>query len=80
MHQYLIEEGVIWLHLDAINISSYFSGKNNPYYFILILNILENPEEFEEITRRFGQELLNNIEKEDLKDFLAKISKELNII
>ncbi|MBY8982486.1 MAG: hypothetical protein KGD57_06040 [Candidatus Lokiarchaeota archaeon] len=77
MHQYLIEEGVVWLNLDSLNIISYFSGVESQYYFILVLNLLENPEDFEQKAREYGQKLKPYIENEDIDEMFLKLYKEI---
>ncbi|MBY9008055.1 MAG: hypothetical protein KGD63_15040 [Candidatus Lokiarchaeota archaeon] len=75
MHQYLTEEGVVWLNLDTLNIVSYFSGID--FYFVLVLNMLENPEDFEEKTRNCGKKLLDYLDSENLDEIMTNLCEDL---
>ena len=75
MHQYLVDEGVVWLQLDHLNLVSYFSGID--FYFIVVLNMLENPEEFEEKTFNCGKKLLEYTENDNLNEIMIMMCKDL---
>lgn len=66
MHQYNQgKEGIVSLTLNSINFISYYSGEDLGYYIVLVLNILENPEDFEEIMDELAHDIIekmNNLE------------------
>jgi hypothetical protein len=62
MHQYSQgKEGMVSLTLNSINFISYYSGKDLGYYIVLVLNILENPEDFEEIMNELAHDIIEKM-------------------
>jgi hypothetical protein len=76
MHQYNQgKEGMVSLTLNSINFISYYSGEDSGYYIVLVLNILENPEDFEEILEELAHEVIermNGFEDNDNHKVLKK--------
>ncbi|MBD3211852.1 MAG: hypothetical protein GF311_04515 [Candidatus Lokiarchaeota archaeon] len=62
MHQYARQKGTAWLNLESINFISYYSGPSSNYFVVLILNILEDPEDFEKEIELIAQKVLNNLD------------------
>ncbi|TXT60255.1 MAG: hypothetical protein BAJALOKI2v1_120037 [Promethearchaeota archaeon] len=64
MHQYSPgKKGIVSLTLNSINFISYYGGPESEYYVVLVLNILENPDDFEEIMEEVALEVLDKIEQ-----------------
>ena len=74
MHQYSRKRGIAWINLDSVNLVSYYSGPQSNYFLVLLLNILEDPEDYEEKLEAHANNLLNDaINPEEYKDMLPKI-------
>ena len=58
LHEFSKEPGIASLTIDNINFIAYYSGSETDYFCILMLNILENPEEYEEILKVISQIIL----------------------
>lgn len=81
MHQYSREKGVAWLNLDKISFISYYSGPKSNYFVVLLLNILENPENFEKKFEQYAKILINNLNNSEKKEnFSRNILQEFNLI
>ena len=76
MHQYNQgKEGLVSLTLNSINFISYYSGEVSGYYIVLVLNILENPEDFEDIMDELAHDIIegmNNLEDNSDHEILKK--------
>jgi len=77
LHEFSKEPGIASLTIDNINFITYYSGSGTDYFFILMLNILENPEEYEEILEKISQIILNNLEKKKYLKMLPSLFKQI---
>jgi hypothetical protein len=77
LHEFIKEPGIASLTIDNINFITYYSGSGTDYFFILMLNILENPEEYEEILEKISQIILNNLEKKKYLKMLPSLFKQI---
>ncbi|MFO7797783.1 MAG: hypothetical protein ACQERB_03325 [Promethearchaeati archaeon] len=73
MHQYSRKKGVAWLNLESINFVSYYSGPQKNFFLVLLLNILEDPEDYEEKLELYAEKLLNAIKTERYEHNFLKI-------
>ena len=64
LHEFTEQSGVASLTLDAINLVTYYSGSETDYFFILILNMLEDPEDYEEILEDVSQTIMKNLDED----------------
>ncbi len=48
LHEFSEQDGVVSLTVRDVNIVTYYTGEDMDYYVVLILNLLENPEDYEE--------------------------------
>ena len=72
------EPGIASLSINEINITTYYSGKEKDYFIILILNILENPDDFEQVLIEISQEILNNLENKEFVEMLPSFFKKVS--
>lgn len=77
LHEFSKNPGIASLTIDNINFVTYYSGSKTDYFFILILNILENPEDFEEILKEVSQNILENLEKNKFVEMLPLLFKQI---
>ena len=77
LHEFSKDPGIASLTVDNINFVTYYSGSETDYFFILILNILENPEDYEEILKEVSQVILNNLEKKKYNEMLPSLFKRI---
>ena len=77
LHEFSKEPGIASLTIENTNFVTYYSGSKTDYFFILILNILENPEDFEEILKEVSQNILENLEKNKFVEMLPLLFKQI---
>jgi len=73
LHEFSKQAGIVSLTLENINFVTYYSGSNTDYFFILMLNMLENPEDYEEILEEVSQIILKNLEKKKYLKLLPSL-------
>ncbi len=73
LHEFSKQAGIVSLTLDNINFVTYYSGADTDYFFILMLNMLENPEDYEEILEEVSQIILKNLEKKKYLKLLPSL-------
>jgi len=77
LHEFSKDPGIASLTIDNINFVTYYSGSETDYFFILILNILENSEDYEKILEEVSQVILNNLEKKKYNEMLPSLFKQI---
>ncbi len=77
LHEFSNEPGIASLTIEKTNFVTYYSGSETDYFFILILNILENPEDYEEILKEVSQNILENLEKNKFVKMLPLLFKRI---
>ena len=70
LHEFSKQDGVASLTVGEINITTYYTGVDLDYYVVLILKLLENPEDYEEGLKEMSQIILENLEEEKYIDML----------
>lgn len=73
LHEFSKQAGIVSLTLENINFVTYYSGSDSDYFFILMLNMLENPEDYEEILEEVSQIILKNLEKKKYLKLLPSL-------
>ncbi|MGQ4875780.1 MAG: hypothetical protein ACP6IY_17080 [Promethearchaeia archaeon] len=75
MHEYTGTPGCVGLSIDGVNFASYYIGQKYNRYIMLILNILEDPEDYEKKLERIARLIIDNWQDERylkmLPDFLG---------
>ncbi len=70
LHEFSKQAGIVSLTLENINFVTYYSGSDSDYFFILMLNMLEDPEDYEEILKEISQTILKNLDEEKYLEML----------
>lgn len=77
LHAFSKDPGIVSLTIDNINFITYYSGSVKDYFFILILNILENPEDYELILEDVSKIILKNLKEENYLEMLPSLFKQI---
>ena len=77
LHGFSEKPGISTLSVKRINLITYYSGAEKGHYVILVLNILEDPDEFEEDYEHFAQTILDNLEEDKYKEMVPSLFKKL---
>jgi hypothetical protein len=75
LHEFSKEPGIASLTIGDINFVTYYSGSTTDYFFILMLNLLENPEDYENILERISKTILTNLK--NYKEILPSLFKQI---
>ncbi|MBY8984354.1 MAG: hypothetical protein KGD65_04745 [Candidatus Lokiarchaeota archaeon] len=73
LHEFSKQDGIVSLTVGEINIATYYTGEDLDYYVVLILKLLENPEDYEERLKEISQIILENLEEEKYIDMLPSL-------
>ena len=65
--------GFLSLTIGTLNLSSYYTGPELNHFVSLILNIEEDPDEFEDILTDATRTIIQNLEEDSYVDLLPKI-------
>jgi len=77
LHGFSKEAGMTTLTVKNVNIITYYSGAESNYYIILVLNLLENVEDFEEKFEAIAIKILENLQNTAYKDMLPELYENL---
>ena len=77
LHEFSEKPGLSTLTVKRVNLITYYSGVEKGHYVILVLSILENPDDFEEKFEDIAQKILENLEDEKYKEIIPSFFKEL---
>ena len=77
LHEFSNEPGIASLTIEKTNFVTYYSGSQTDYFFILILNILENPEDYEEILEEVSKTILKNLKKNKYYEMLPSLYNQI---
>lgn len=77
MHEYTGEPGFAGLNTEIVNFASFFSGRPLGRYCVVILTLLENPEDFEDSLREIGEEIFDNTEDDKFIKLIPQLYKKL---
>ncbi len=77
LHGFSEKPGLSSLAVKRVNLITYYSGVDKGHYVILVLNILENPDDFEEEYEAIAQIILENLEEEKYKEMVPSLFKKL---
>jgi hypothetical protein len=78
LHEFSKHDGVASLTVGDVNIAAYYTGEDMDYYVVLILNVLENPEDYEEGLKKISQIILENLEEEKYIEMLPSLFTQLS--
>jgi len=77
LHEFSEKPGLSALTVKRINLITYYSGVETGHYVILVLSILENPDDFEEEFEEVAKIILENLEEDKYKEMVSTIFKKL---
>ncbi|MFX1431754.1 MAG: hypothetical protein ACFFCY_16430 [Promethearchaeota archaeon] len=69
--------GMASLTVEEINFVTYYSGEKTDYFFILMLNNLENSENSEEFLTEISQVILKNLYKNKYLKLIPSLYKQI---
>ncbi|MHA1913418.1 MAG: DUF2341 domain-containing protein [Promethearchaeota archaeon] len=78
-HEYSGEKGVVTLSAGSLNIVSYYSGPEQGYYLVLILNLDDDPDLYEGGLADFLRTLLENIEDDTYIQMIPSLFQRLSL-
>ena len=70
--------GVVGLTIESANFACYSSGLDSRYFIAVLLNLLENPDDFEEKLTEISKKILNNIEDNKYIEMLPSLLEEIS--
>ncbi|MCK4779974.1 MAG: hypothetical protein KAT57_07300 [Candidatus Lokiarchaeota archaeon] len=77
LHEFSKQPGIASLTIQNINFVTYYSGSETDFFFILMLNMLEDPEDFENVLEDVSQIVLENIGKNKIIEMLPSLFKRI---
>ncbi len=78
LHEFSKHAGIASLTVGEINISTYYTGEDMDYFIILILNVFENPEDYEEALKEISQIILENLKEDKYIDLLPSLFEQIS--
>jgi hypothetical protein len=78
LHEFSKDDGISSLTVGELNVLTYYSGEDIDYYVILILSMLEDPEDYEEILKEISHILLENLGEEKYIDLLPSLYAQIS--
>ena len=78
LHEFSEQDGIASLTVGEINIATYYTGEDMDYYVVLILDLLENPEDYEKGLKEISQIILENLEEEKYIDMLPSLFTQIS--
>ena len=78
-HEYSGESGVISLMVGSLNIASYYTGPENGYYILLLLNLDDDPDAYEGGLVDASRIILQNLEDDAYVQFIPSLFKKLSV-
>ena len=77
LHEFSKQPGIASLTIQNINFVTYYSGSETDFFFILMLNMLEDPEDYETVLEDVSQIVLENIGKNKIIEMLPSLFKRI---
>jgi len=78
LHEFSKQDGVASLTVGDVNLATYYTGEDIDYYVVLILKMLENPEDYEEGLKKISQIILENLKEEKYIDMLPSLFTQIS--
>lgn len=77
LHEFSKQPGIASLTIQNINFITYYSGSETDFFFILMLNLLEDPEDYENVLEDVSQIVLKNIGENKYIEMLPSLFKRI---
>ncbi|MFW9781520.1 MAG: hypothetical protein ACFFFB_04465 [Candidatus Heimdallarchaeota archaeon] len=78
-HEYSGESGMISLMIGSLNIASYYTGPEKNYYILLLLNLDDDPDSYEEGLIDVSRIILQNIEEDNFMRMIPSLFRRLSV-
>jgi len=78
LHEFSKQAGIASLTVGEINIATYYTDEEMDYFIILILNTIENPEDYEEGLKEISQIILKNLKEDNCIEMLPFLFKQIS--
>jgi len=78
LHGFSKESGITTLNVKNVNLITYYSGVELNYYVVLVLNLLEDADDFEEKFENIGLQILENLDNDEYKGMLSSLFESLS--
>ena len=78
-HEYTGEAGLISLNVGALNIASYYTGQETGIYMILLLEMEEDPDVFEDGLADAARLVIANLDGKEYKPLIPSIFQRLSV-
>ena len=78
-HEYSGESGMISLMVGSLNIASYYTGPEKAFYILLLLNIDDDPDAYEEGLIDVSRIILQNLEDDAYMGMIPSLFQRLSV-
>ncbi|MHA2183780.1 MAG: hypothetical protein ACXAAI_02185, partial [Promethearchaeota archaeon] len=78
-HEYSGEVGMISLSVGSLNIASYYTGPEQGYYILLLLNLEDDADEFEGGLVEASRRILHNLENDSYLPLIPSIFQRISV-
>ncbi len=78
-HEYTGEAGMVSVMIGALNVASYYTGPEKGYYVMLLLNVDEDPDSYEEGLADISRIILHNLEGDGFKRLVPSLFQRVSI-
>ncbi|MFX0056831.1 MAG: hypothetical protein ACFE85_02690 [Candidatus Hodarchaeota archaeon] len=78
-HEYSGESGMISLMVGSLNIASYYTGPENGYYILLLLNLDDDPDAYEGGLIDTSRIILQNLEDDNYLTMVPSLFRSLSV-
>ena len=80
MHQYGDEAGIASLTIDDVNFASYSLGPDSRHFVTIVLNLLENHDDYEKSLEKISRKIITTLEDDVYIKMLPTLLDELSKI
>ena len=77
LHEFSEKPGISTLTVKRVNLITYYTGVEKGHYVILVLSILENPDDIVDVFEEIAKEIIENLEEEKYKEIIPSLFKKL---
>ncbi|MFW9895486.1 MAG: hypothetical protein ACFFD7_06760 [Candidatus Thorarchaeota archaeon] len=78
-HEYSGESGMISLMIGSLNIASYYTGPDKNFYILLLLNLDDDPDAYEEGLIDVSRSILGNLEENSFLQMIPNLFQRLSV-
>ncbi len=78
-HEYTGEAGMVSVMIGALNVASYYTGPEKGYYIMLLLNVDEDADSYEEGLADISRIILHNLEGDGFKRLVPSLFQRVSI-